>query len=106
MSLQSPSMDTEKRVFPRRSATRPVIPPPPLAPSAPGASGALLARVRSKLALSGIGLGSPVPVPPPRPAAHRDPVLALVQRITQGFHPAEYERAKAMGYEAYLEEQL
>jgi uncharacterized protein (DUF1800 family) len=41
-----------------------------------------------------------------RQAQRRDPVLALVQRITQGFDLAEYERARSMGYQAYLEEQL
>lgn len=55
------------------------------------------------------------PIPPPlaltslgRPerAPLRDPVLALVHRITQGFNLAEYQRAKALGYENYLEEQL
>jgi uncharacterized protein (DUF1800 family) len=55
------------------------------------------------------------PIPPPlaltplgrpEPASRRDPVLALVHRITQGFNLAEYQRARALGYEAYLEEQL
>jgi uncharacterized protein (DUF1800 family) len=39
-------------------------------------------------------------------APRQDPVLTLVHRITQGFSLAEYERAKTLGYEAYLEEQL
>ena len=42
----------------------------------------------------------------PDAAPHRDPLLTLVNRITQGFNLAEYERAKALGYQAYLEEQL
>src|SRR5512145_3266788 len=47
------------------------------------------------------------PLLAPDGSAHaRDPVLALVQRITQGFELAEYERARAMGYDAYLDEQL
>ena len=53
--------------------------------------------------LSGGALGS---LAPAARAPHADPVMALVNRITQGFSLAEYERARAMGYEAYLEEQL
>src|SRR5262249_9162612 len=45
-------------------------------------------------------------LPPPQRAPTHDPVLNLVNRITQGFNHEEYLRAKAMGYEAYLEEQL
>ena len=47
-----------------------------------------------------------VSAPRPRPAGRGDPVLMLVHRITQGFNLAEYQRAKALGYDAYLEEQL
>ncbi|NOT31194.1 MAG: DUF1800 domain-containing protein [Planctomycetes bacterium] len=36
----------------------------------------------------------------------RDPLLALVQRSTQGFELGEYQRAQALGYPAYLAEQL
>ena len=36
----------------------------------------------------------------------RTPVEALVDRITQGFSRAEVQRATALGYRAYLEEQL
>lgn len=64
-------------------------------------------RLRLPLAalarLSGGGLGPP---PTPERAPHRDPVLTLVQRITQGFELGEYRRAQALGYEAYLAEQL
>ncbi|MCZ6746845.1 MAG: DUF1800 domain-containing protein [Acidobacteria bacterium] len=35
-----------------------------------------------------------------------DKVYLLVNRITQGFTQRDYRRAKQMGYEAYLEEQL
>jgi hypothetical protein len=55
------------------------------------------------LALTGGALSTPTGSPL---ASHRDPVLSLVQRITQGFNLAEYQRAHAMGYDAYLEEQL
>lgn len=43
-----------------------------------------------------------------RPAhmPRRDPLLALVQRIGQGFRLEELDRARSLGYEAYLEEQL
>src|SRR5262245_59305190 len=65
---------------------------------------ALLASPRALIAaLSG---GALSPLSRPDPAPRRDPVLALVHRITQGFNLAEYERAKALGFEAYLEEQL
>jgi uncharacterized protein (DUF1800 family) len=50
--------------------------------------------------------GGALPIPPGEPASNRDPVLKLVNRITQGFNLAEYQRAKDLGYEAYLEEQL
>lgn len=42
----------------------------------------------------------------PEPFPRRDPLLVLVQRITQGFQRDEIERARGLGYEAYLEEQL
>jgi uncharacterized protein (DUF1800 family) len=42
----------------------------------------------------------------PEPAPRRDPLLALVQRVTQGFTGTELARAEALGHEAYLEEQL
>lgn len=64
-------------------------------PSLPRASGG-----RALLGLPGGALG--LPTEPPR--APREPVLALLQRITQGFELGEYERARALGYEAYLEE--
>jgi len=50
--------------------------------------------------------GGATPIGRPERTKPRDPVLALVQRITQGFNLAEYERARTLGYEAYLEEQL
>ncbi|HEX6885232.1 MAG TPA: DUF1800 domain-containing protein [Planctomycetota bacterium] len=65
------------------------------------------APVRRPLALlgrlAGTGLGAPAA---PARAPHRDPLLTLVHRITQGFERTEYERARALGYDAYLEEQL
>ncbi len=51
--------------------------------------------------LTGLGFS-----PRPEQAPHRDPLLTLVNRITQGFNLAEYERARTMGYQAYLDEQL
>ena len=39
-------------------------------------------------------------------AVRRNSVLALLKRISHGFNQAELNRAVAMGYDAYLEEQL
>jgi hypothetical protein len=36
----------------------------------------------------------------------KDALARLVDRITQGFDAVEHERARSLGYEAYLEEQL
>jgi len=99
MASQGMSERTRARLFPRPKASRPRL--PELEQPAPGPA-AHLARVRRILAASVGG----TPLAPPDPAPRREPLLALMQRITQGFHPAEYERAKALGYEAYLEEQL
>jgi uncharacterized protein (DUF1800 family) len=59
----------------------------------------LSARAR----LAGLGFGPPRA---PERAPHRDPVLTLVHRATQGFEWNEYQRARSLGYEAYLAEQL
>ena len=80
---------------------------PDLAPLA--ARGARLdagphARSRRAL-LAALGAGASAPALREE-LPRRDPLLALVQRITQGFELGEYERAKELGYEAYLEEQL
>jgi uncharacterized protein (DUF1800 family) len=88
-------------VAPPVTGTRPALKEPSISDGA--RSQALFAALRRRLAVTGTGLG---PTPPPRPAPHRDPVLTLVHRITQGFSRSEYERARALGYEAYLEEQL
>ena len=55
-----------------------------------------------------LGFGSTTtPLPDPEHAVQRrDAVLTLVNRITNGFNLAEYQRAKELGYDAYLEEQL
>src|SRR5512144_1979835 len=69
-------------------------------------SAARVSRRRWLTSLTG-GAFSPLgPAGPGEAAPRQDPVLTLVQRITQGFSLPEYERAKALGYEAYLEEQL
>ena len=51
---------------------------------------------------------SSVPQPPDveTTAIWRDPVARLVRRVTLGVTKDELDRAKAMGYRAYLEEQL
>jgi len=61
------------------------------------------ARRRAWARLAATFAGDPAAAPP---AAPQGPVLRLVHRITQGFQLAEYERARALGYRAYLEEQL
>jgi uncharacterized protein (DUF1800 family) len=38
--------------------------------------------------------------------ARRDPLLILMHRITYGFSLPEYERAKTLGFQGYLDEQL
>lgn len=43
---------------------------------------------------------------PARALATNDPILHLLNRITWGTRPEDYERASAIGYEAYLEEHL
>jgi hypothetical protein len=108
MSLQSlPENETARPTFfPRAPGPRPEPPTPPPSESTrvTGPSGARAASRRRLLA--GLTGGSLSPLTTPQRAPHRDPVLALVQRITQGFNLAEFQRASALGYEAYLEEQL
>ena len=73
-----------------------------------------LARVRALVARARLARGTLATLPPlrPGPVARperpplEDPVLTLVHRITMGFERGEYERARALGYQAYLEEQL
>jgi len=89
--------------LPPVAGTRPPLPAPPLAPGRPPTPLVAALRRRALAPLAGTGL---TPPQPPRPAPHRDPLLTLVHRITQGFSQSEYERARALGYEAYLEEQL
>jgi uncharacterized protein (DUF1800 family) len=45
-------------------------------------------------------------LPRPQRVPRRDALVTLVQRITQGLDPVEVARARALGYDAYLEEQL
>ena len=86
-----------------RGATLKMKPPARLGPSGNAVRTGAFARARrAVLEAFAAGDGAPRPVLPPR----RDPVLALVHRITQGFQLEEYERAQALGYEDYLEEQL
>jgi len=86
---------------------RPEPLPPPARLDGPRAEASLAARFASRRAwLTGLTGGALAPPAPPEPAPRRDPVLTLVQRITQGFNLAEYERAKALGFQRYLDEQL
>ena len=100
MSVQNASVRELLNALPKVTV-RPAIPPRTHGPTSSG--------LRSRLAahLSGGSLGLTTPLTPPAPArARRDPLLLLMQRVTQGFHPFEYERARGMGYQAWLEEQL
>ena len=110
MQMQSSSQDVHARLnLPPQRAPRPTIPPPPreqLDAAGPLFAARLAYQRRFLAALgSGASAGGATPVAPPERVRH-DPVLTLVQRITNGFHLGEYQRAKALGYEAYLEEQL
>jgi len=106
---QSPCQDVFARLgLPPTRAPQPTVPPAPRpAPGLDGLDAARLAWRRRFLAALGGGAsaGGATPLAPPA-SARRDPVLTLVHRITNGFQLAEYERARALGYEAYLEEQL
>ena len=85
---------------------RPALKVPPRGEFAQPVSAARASRRRWLTSLTGGTLSPLGPAGQGEAVLHQDPVLTLVQRITQGFNLAEYERAKAMGYEAYLEEQL
>ncbi len=96
MTIQVPAIDRLSRILERHP--RPTLRrrPDQLGPPGLPITGAGRNMLR---AIAGGGSGPPV-----RPK--RDPVLVLVNRITQGFNLAEYDRARSMGYDAYLEEQL
>ncbi len=66
---------------------------------------AALSKRRSLFEALGFSGATPLP-DPPHALERRDAVLTLVQRITQGFQLAEYQHAKELGYDAYLEQQL
>lgn len=100
MSVQNASVRELLNALPKVSV-RPAIPPCSHGPTSSGL------RARLAAHLSGGSFGLTTPLTPPAPArGRRDPLLLLMQRITHGFHPAEYERARGMGYQAWLEEQL
>jgi uncharacterized protein (DUF1800 family) len=73
-----------------------------------------LPRVRALAARARLARGSlpgarylrslPLARPDQRPI--EDPIRLLLRRLSMGFDQAEYERARDMGYDAYLEEQL
>lgn len=66
------------------------------------AGAAAIAAARPAAAQDPVGQDGHQPVP----SDPFDPILFLVNRITQGFSLAEYRRARDLGYDAYLEEQL
>jgi len=107
MSVQS--LLQGEPVLPSLPSTRGERPrlPRPVRDDGAEADPASAARSASRRALlTALSGGALSPLARPEPARHRDPVLTLVNRITQGFSQEEYERAKALGFEAYLEEQL
>lgn len=87
---------------------KPVEPlPPPAGGAALAGGSAAAASFASRRAwLTGLSGGVLSPLARPDPAPRRDPLLTLVHRITQGFNLVEYERAKTLGFQAYLDEQL
>jgi uncharacterized protein (DUF1800 family) len=70
----------------------------------PAGAGASLTSRRQWL--SGLTGGALSSLEDSQHGRHGDPVLTLVHRITFGFSLAEYERAKALGFQGYLDEQL
>jgi uncharacterized protein (DUF1800 family) len=99
----SSSNSAAASIFPREPGPRPPLKEPPRGEgSLPGGA---QATTRRRLLRSLTG-GSLAITSTPERAPHRDPVLTLVHRITQGFNLTEYLRAKSLGYEGYLEEQL
>ncbi len=58
------------------------------------------------IATAGVANALPNWAMPPEQAIPADPLLHLLNRITWGPRPEEIVRAQAIGYEAYLEEQL
>src|SRR5262245_52510862 len=107
MRLQAPGQDVHARLHVSLPLARPELPERPR-PAARAFDRARFARAQPLLATLGGGGASasgPTPVATPD-AVQRDPVLALVHRITNGFSREEYEHAQALGYEGYLEEQL
>src|SRR5262245_12498860 len=92
----------------RLNLPRPVSPPRRIAPAqyaSPAANGSL-GSPALRAWLSGLTAGAAGPLGQAEHFRHRDPVLTLVHRITQGFSQAEYERARTLGFQGYLEEQL
>jgi hypothetical protein len=88
----------------------PMNPPPSLEPpprTGGGPSGSLpISPTSRRRWIAGLTGGALGPLGDSLQERFRDPVLVLVHRITQGFSLAEYERARALGFDGYLEEQL
>ncbi len=99
MSVQNPVMQHRLRMHERKPELR-LKRPRSLGPPGSAVSPLMAPRVTRRGMLGALAGG---PGPPVRP---RDPVLTLVHRITQGFNLAEYQHARSLGYDGYLEEQL
>ncbi len=102
MTTQTPSLDHVPRL------NRPASPslPPGITVQAARRDPARLSRRGLFFDPRGASSGASQRKLPGGTPAPSDSVMALVQRITQGFSLSEYQRARAMGYDAYLEEQL
>src|SRR5688572_23250453 len=100
MTLQMLSEEQARLNFPR-----PASPPQRLAPAQPTDQGSAALSPGGRAWLARMTSGS---IGSGQPDHHRfrDPVLTLVHRISMGFQHAEYERARTLGFQAYLEEQL
>ena len=68
---------------------------------------ALAARARlARGSLPGARLLRSLPLARPAQEPVEDPLRLLLSRLSMGFDPAELERARQMGHQAYLEQQL
>jgi len=73
----------------------------------PASAGATLTTLTSRRQwISGLTGGALSSLEDSQHGSHGDPVMTLVHRITFGFTVAEYERARGLGFQAYLDEQL
>ena len=78
------------------------------APQQAKAQGVRRARRKAPAPVPGVSLALAAAAPPPdlQLTVWRDPVARLVRRVTLGITKAELERARALGFAKYLDEQL